>query len=253
LRLSGKVALVTGGAGVIAQAVAKRFLAEGASVVLVDKDEQGLREAAAQTVDERLTWIAADVTSAASVAAYARTAFDRLGRIDVFFNNAGIEGPTAPLTEFPEDGFERVMAVNVTGVFLGIKYMVPVMADGGSIIITSSTAGLRGAAEFVAYCASKHAVIGIMRTAAIEAAPRRIRVNSIHPAPVESAMIERLERARAGTGDPSIMRERFMRRIPMRRYVQPTEVADLVLFLASDESRMITGSMIGIDGGSLAG
>jgi NAD(P)-dependent dehydrogenase (short-subunit alcohol dehydrogenase family) len=253
VKLEGKVALVTGGAGVIGRAAAKRLLAEGAAVVLVDKDEQGLRAASAQMVDERLTWIAADVTSGASVAAYARTAFDRLGRIDIFFNNAGIEGPTAPLVEFPEDGFAQVMAVNVTGVFLGIKYMLPVMADGGSIIITSSTAGLRGAADFIAYCASKHAVIGIMRTAAIEAAPRRIRVNSIHPAPVESAMIERLERARAGNGDPGAIRQRFIRRIPLGRYVEPAEVADLVLFLASDESRMITGSMLGIDGGSLAG
>jgi len=253
VRLDDKVALVTGGAGVIGRAVAQRFIAEGATVVLVDKDEAALQAASAEIGDDRIAVVAADVTSAASVAAYARSAFERMGRIDIFFNNAGIEGPTAPLIEFPEDGFAQVMAVNVTGVFLGIKYMLPVMADGGSIIVTSSTAGLRGAADFVGYCASKHAVIGIMRTAAIEAAPRRIRVNSIHPAPVESAMIERLERARAANSDPAAVRSRFMRRIPMGRYIEPAEVADLVLFLASDESRMITGSTLGIDGGSLAG
>jgi NAD(P)-dependent dehydrogenase (short-subunit alcohol dehydrogenase family) len=252
LRLEGKVAVITGGAGVIGRAAARRLGAEGARIVLVDKDEARLAEAARE-LGAGADWIAADVTDGPAVAHYARTAFERFGPIHAFFNNAGIEGPTAPIAEFPEDEFAAVMAVNVTGVFLGVKYMLPRMADGGSVIITSSTAGLRGAANFVAYCASKHAVIGIMRTAALEAAPRRIRVNSIHPAPVEGDMIRRLERARAGTGDPEGARRRFVRRIPMGRYVLPEEVADLVLFLAADESRMITGTMLGIDGGSLAG
>jgi NAD(P)-dependent dehydrogenase (short-subunit alcohol dehydrogenase family) len=250
MRLQGKVALITGGAGIIGRAAARRLTDEGAFVMLVDKDEAPLRAAA----DEIGTaWVAADVTDAASVAAYAKAAHDRFGPIHVFFNNAGIEGPTAPIADFPEDGFAAVMAVNVTGVFLGLKYVLPRMADGGSVVITSSTAGLRGAANFIGYCASKHAVIGMMRTAALEAAPRRIRVNSIHPAPVESDMIRRLERARAGNGDTDKVKQRFIRRIPLGRYVEPSEVADLVAFLASDESRMITGTTLGIDGGSLAG
>jgi NAD(P)-dependent dehydrogenase (short-subunit alcohol dehydrogenase family) len=235
---------------VIGRAAAARLAGEGATVVLVDKDER-VRDAA-QAIGKTAAWLMADVTDAAAVSSYVRTAYSRFGAIDIFFNNAGIEGPTAPLADFPEDEFARVMAVNVTGVFLGLKYALPRMADGGSVIITSSTAGLRGAANFVAYCASKHAVIGIMRTAALEAAPRRIRVNSIHPAPVESDMIRRLERAR-DAGDPDAAKRRFIRRIPMGRYIEPGEVADLVLFLASDESRMITGSTLGIDGGSLAG
>ena len=253
MKLEGKVALITGGAGVIGRAAARRLRDEGATVVLVDKDESGVRAAAQDLGGAKAAWLAADVTDPASVASYAKTAFERFGPIHAFFNNAGIEGPTAPLAEFPEDGFAAVMAVNVTGVFLGLKYLLPRMAEGGSVIITSSTAGLRGAANFIAYCASKHAVIGIMRTAALEAAPRRIRVNSIHPAPVESDMIRRLERARAGNGDTDAVKRRFVRRIPMGRYVRPEEVADLVLFLASDESRMITGTTLGIDGGSLAG
>ena len=253
MKLEGKVALITGGAGVIGRATARRLLDEGATVVLIDKDESTVRAAAQKLGSAKAAWLAADVTDAASVASYAKAAFERFGPIHAFINNAGIEGPTAPLAEFPEDGFAAVMAVNVTGVFLGMKYVLPRMADGSSIIITSSTAGLRGAANFVAYCASKHAVIGIMRTAALEAAPRRIRVNSIHPAPVESDMIRRLERARAGDGDTERVKRRFVQRIPMGRYVLPDEVADLVLFLASDESRMITGTMLGIDGGSLAG
>jgi NAD(P)-dependent dehydrogenase (short-subunit alcohol dehydrogenase family) len=253
MKLEGKVALITGGAGVIGRAAARRLHDEGATIVLVDKDEAGVRAAAQDFGNAKAAWLAADVTDPASVASYAKTAFERFGPIHAFFNNAGIEGPTAPLADFPEDGFAAVMAVNVTGVFLGMKYLLPRMAEGGSVIITSSTAGLRGAANFVAYCASKHAVIGIMRTAALEAAPRRIRVNSVHPAPVESDMIRRLERARAGNGDTDAMKRRFVQRIPMGRYVLPEEVADLVLFLASDESRMITGTTLGIDGGSLAG
>ncbi len=253
MKLEGKVALITGGAGVIGRATARRLLDEGATVVLVDKDESTVRAAAQKLGSAKAAWLAADVTDAASVASYAKAASERFGPIHAFFNNAGIEGPTAPLAEFPEDGFAAVMAVNVTGVFLGMKYVLPRMADGGSIIITSPPAGLRGAANFGAYCASKHAGIGIMRTAALEAAPRRIRVNSIHPAPVESDMIRRLERARAGDGDTERVKRRFVQRIPMGRYVLPNEVADLVLFLASDESRMITGTMLGIDGGSLAG
>jgi len=251
MKLAGKIALVTGAAGIIGRAAAQRLAGEGATVVLVDKDER-VRDAAA-TIDGNAAALIADMTDAAAVASAMANAHARFGAIDIFFNNAGIEGPTAPLAEFPEDGFAQVMAVNVTGVFLGLKYALPRMADGGSVIITSSTAGLRGAANFVAYCASKHAVIGIMRTAALEAAPRRIRVNSIHPAPVESDMIRRLEQARAGNGDPAAEKQRFIRRIPMGRYVEPAEVADLVLFLASDESRMITGTTLGIDGGSLAG
>jgi NAD(P)-dependent dehydrogenase (short-subunit alcohol dehydrogenase family) len=251
MKLAGKIALVTGGAGVIGRAAAQRLAGEGAMVVLVDKNER-VRDAA-EAIGANAAALIADMTDAAAVSAAMGTAHARFGAIDIFFNNAGIEGPTAPLAEFPEDGFALVMAVNVTGVFLGLKYALPRMADGGSVIITSSTAGLRGAANFVAYCASKHAVIGIMRTAALEAAPRRIRVNSIHPAPVESDMIRRLEQARAGNGDPAAEKQRFIRRIPMGRYVEPTEVADLVLFLASDESRMITGTTLGIDGGSLAG
>jgi NAD(P)-dependent dehydrogenase (short-subunit alcohol dehydrogenase family) len=252
VRLQGKLALITGGAGVIGRATARRLKDEGARVVLVDRDAKRLEDAAAVLRLEPGAAIAADATRAAEVARYAEAAA-RFGPIDVFFNNAGIEGPTAPIAEFPEDGFAEVMAVNVTGVFLGMKYVLPRMADGGSAIITSSTAGLRGAAGIVAYCTSKHAVIGIMRTAALEAAPRRIRVNSIHPGPVESEMIKRLERARAKGGDPAAERARFMRRIPLQRYVEPEEVAALVLFLASDESRAITGTMLGIDGGSLAG
>lgn len=250
MKLDGKTALITGGAGVIGRSTAKRLREEGARVMLVDRDEDALRTAASELKTEMLV---ADVTDPSSVASYAQVAHERLGPIDIFFNNAGIEGPIAPIHEYPDDAFAKIMAINVTGVFLGLKYTLPRMADGGSVIITSSIVGLRGGSHVVGYSASKAAVIGIMRAAALEAAPRRIRVNTIHPAPVESILMERVESARARGGDIEAVRQRFIERIPLGRYVEPEEVAGLVLFLSSDESRMITGTTVGIDGGSLAG
>jgi NAD(P)-dependent dehydrogenase (short-subunit alcohol dehydrogenase family) len=166
---------------------------------------------------------------------------------------AGIEGPIERLENFPEDAFERVLKVNVTGVFLGMKYVLPKMRDGGSVIITSSIAGLRASPNFVAYNASKHAVVGIMRTAAAEVAPRKIRVNTIHPAGVEGAMVSRLEQgmARVTNMDVEATRQYLKSRVPLGRYCDPDEIAATVVFLGSDDSRMITGSVVSIDGGSV--
>jgi NAD(P)-dependent dehydrogenase (short-subunit alcohol dehydrogenase family) len=143
-----------------------------------------------------------------------------------------------------------VQAVNVTGVFLGLTHVIPVMRDGGAIIITSSIAGLRAGSAFSAYIMSKHAVVGLMRTAAKEVAPRRIRVNTIHPGFVESEMIDRIERER---GDPAAQREAGVARVPLGRYVRPDEVAGLVCYLASDDAAIITGSQFVIDGGVMLG
>ena len=196
MRFTGRTALITGGGGVIGRATARLLHDEGAHVVLVDRAADALAAAAAELGTERILTIVADVTHADDCRAYARGACEAFGPIDIFFNNAGVEGPSAPLAEFPEAEFAEVMAVNVTGVFLGLKYVLPRMRDGGSVIITSSTAGLRGAANFAAYTASKHAVIGLMRTAAIENARRGVRVNTIHPAMVDSEMMRRIERLR---------------------------------------------------------
>jgi NAD(P)-dependent dehydrogenase (short-subunit alcohol dehydrogenase family) len=251
MRFIGKTAVITGGGGVIGRATARLLHKEGANVVLVDHAPEAVVPIAAELGAARVLTIVADVTKADACRAYARSARDAFGPIDIFFNNAGIEGPSAPMAEFPEDEFAKVMAVNVTGVFLGLKYVLPEMRDGGSVIITSSTAGLRGAANFAAYTASKHAVVGLMRTAAVENARRRIRVNTIHPAMVDSEMMRRIERTRQGNKSLEEVQQEFRNRIPLGRYIKPEEIADTVAHLASDASSMVTGTQVLVDGGAM--
>jgi NAD(P)-dependent dehydrogenase (short-subunit alcohol dehydrogenase family) len=251
MRFIGKTALITGGGGVIGKATARLLHMEGANVVLVDHAPAALQPIAAELGAARVQTLVADVTKSDDCRAYVRLAKQVFGPIDIFFNNAGIEGPSAPMAEFPEDEFARVMAVNVTGVFLGLKYVLPEMRDGGSVIITSSTAGLRGAANFAAYTASKHAVVGLMRTAAVENARRRIRVNTIHPAMVDSEMMRRIERTRQGNKTLEEVQQEFRNRIPLGRYIKPEEIADTVAHLASDASIMVTGTQVLVDGGSM--
>lgn len=251
MNFSGKTALITGGAGVIGMATARRLLAGGARIVLVDRDEAQLKAAASELDPSRIMLLTADVTKSADCARYTREASAAWGAIDIFFNNAGIEGVISPLTEFPEDVFEDVYAVNVRGVFLGLKYMIPVMRDGGSIIITSSIAGLRGGPNLSAYVMSKHAVIGLMRSAAQECAPRRIRVNTIHPGFVESRMMRSLEMQRAGNRKLEDIQAEFLSRVPLARYVKPEEIANAVAYLASDDAAMVNGSRHVIDGGAM--
>ncbi|HTW38469.1 MAG TPA: SDR family oxidoreductase [Steroidobacteraceae bacterium] len=257
MRLENKVAIVTGAAGNIGFAAARQLLAEGARVLLVDVNEPALGAAVERLGAEQSAWIprvatcTADVASAAQAAHYAQHAEERLGRIDVFFDNAGIEGPNAPITEFPEDAFERVMQINVRGVFLGIKYVAPRMRDGGSIIITSSIAGLMGSGSFTAYTTSKHAVIGLMREAAIDLAPRRIRVNTIHPGFIKTEMLLRIARRMQPGAPDEVLLEQLGNRTLLGRCLTTEEVAQSVAFLASDDSRMVTGHTFVVDGGTL--
>lgn len=247
-RLENKTALITGGAGSIGLITAEKFLNEGASVILVDLNEDALKETISKLGNERASYIAADVSKSADVANYAKKAFEKLGKIDIFFNNAGIEGVVKPIEEYPEEIFDKVLAVNVKGVWLGCKYMLPIMNDGGSIIITSSVAGLSGSAGTSAYNTSKHAVIGIMRNVALEAAPRKIRANTVHPSPVDNRMMRSLESG-FNEKDAAGVKAMMEKAIPLGRYANPDEIADLVVFLASDESKFMTGTLNVIDGG----
>ncbi|PZF74768.1 SDR family NAD(P)-dependent oxidoreductase [Taibaiella soli] len=250
-RLANKVAIITGGAGSIGAATAKKFLAQGAKVVLVDLQEENLQKTVKDLNSPDVSYIVADVTKSAEVQKYADETVKRLGKIDIFFNNAGIEGVVKPIEEYPEEVFDKVIAVNVKGVWLGCKYVLPQMNDGGSIIITSSVAGVIGSAGTSAYNTSKHAVIGTMRTMALEAAPRKIRVNTVNPSAVDNRMMRSLEDG-FGHGEGAAAKKAIESTIPFGRYAQPEEIADMVVFLASDDSKFVSGTINLVDGASQA-
>ena len=259
-RLSGKIALITGGAGGIGQAAARQFTDEGARVVLVDLNEEALQSVVRSIGEDMASYEVADVTKPEQVESYVNSAVERWGGIDIFLANAGIEGELSPIPDYPIEVFDRVMAVNVRGVWLGLKYVVPAMRErgGGSIVITSSTAGISGSAGISPYVTSKHAVIGLMRSAALECAPLGIRVNTVNPAPIETRMMRSLEEMRVAAADNSEVtvertKQAFTARIPLQRYGDPEEVARMMLFLASDESSFCTGGVYMVDGGRSAG
>lgn len=253
--LSGKVALVTGGGGGIGRATCLEFARGGAQVAVVDVQ----RDLAQATADEivarggQATFFEADVSQAQSVQDYVAHTLETFGRIDVFFNNAGIEGTHAPLTEFPEEIFDRVMAVNVRGAFLGLKYVLPHMLaqKSGSIINTSSNSGINGAPNLSAYVTSKHAIIGLTRSAALEVGRRGVRVNAVCPGPINTRMIRSIE-ALSNPENPSQVVDQIIARNPSGRYGEPEEVARVVAFLASDEASYVNGAIWTIDGGRTA-
>ena len=248
-RLEGKSCVVTGGAGSIGSATARLFLSEGAGVFLVDRDVEALQAVAAQLGErDRLAWAAADVSNAAETAAYVERAVQAFGPIDILFSNAGNFGVVRPIADYPDDVFEAVMAVHVKGAYLAAKHVVPHMRDGGAVVITSSVAAMRGDAGVYAYIIAKHAQVGLMRCLAKELARRRIRVNTIHPGPIDngfqSAVEEGLGKSLGVDGA-----EFFNRLIPLGRHGMPEEVARSVLYLASDESSFTTGTTLMVDGG----
>ncbi|TKT90633.1 SDR family NAD(P)-dependent oxidoreductase [Dyadobacter frigoris] len=247
-KLENKVAVITGGAGSIGKITAGLFLEQGAKVLLVDLNEESLRDAVTELGTANVKYSAADVTKAEDVQRYVNDAVSAFGKIDIFFNNAGIEGVVKPTVDYPEDIFDKVIAVNVKGIWLGNKYVLPHMNDGGSIIMTSSVAGIAGSANVSAYIASKHAVVGMMRNLALEVGSRKIRVNTINPSPVDNRMMRSLEEGFA-PGHAQAAKAELEKTIPLGRYAKPEEISQLVLFLASDDSQFITGTTQVIDGG----
>lgn len=254
-RLQNRIAIITGGSGGIGKATARRFLDEGASVLLTDIDQDALEETARELdAGERVLTFRADVTSEEDVRGYVDAAIECFGRIDVFFNNAGIEGKVAPLEEQDLAMFDQVMAINVRGAYLGLRHVLPHMytAGHGSVINTSSVAGLEGSAGVLPYVTSKHALAGMTKTAALEAAKHGVRVNSVHPSPVNTRMMRSLESG-FGPDDAEEAKKAMEQAIPLGRYGESDDIANLVLFLASDESSFITGAQYRIDGGMGAG
>jgi len=254
-RFAGKVAVVTGAAGGIGRAACVRFASDGAQVVGVDLAGSELDEtvAAVSSAGGEILTVEADGTQGGDAANYVERALERFGRIDAFFNNAGIEGLRAPLWELAEDDFDRVIAVNLKGVFLGLKHVAPAMraGGGGAGVNTGSMAGLAGRPGISAYGAGKHAVVGMTKSAAVELAPE-IRVNAVCPGPIETRMMRSLER-QFNPDDPQGVHDAFAAGIPLGRYGEPEEVAALVTWLCSDDSRYISGSMHTIDGGGGGG
>lgn len=251
-------AVVTGAGGTIGRSLCLQLAAKGADVLAVDLSEDALAGTVAEVhasegaAGRACVAHAADVTSEADVAGYVEAAVQRWGRIDWFANNAGIEGPAAPLTAFSSEAFRRVMDVNVFGVFLGLKHVLPVMRDGGggSVVNTASVAGLYATPQLVAYGASKHAVIGLTRTAAVEHAGDRIKVNAVCPGAQEGRMIESIE-ASLAPDDPRGARAAFIATIPMGRYGRPPEVAETIAWLLAEAPEYLTGQTVVIDGGAM--
>jgi len=253
-RFENKVVVITGAAGLIGKTMVKKVHDEGGKVTLVDMNEEALTKTVdelALTKDNYLI-VPADVTNEEQVKNYVDKTVERFGKIDGFFNNAGVEGTTANVEDYPLDTFDFVLNVNVKGAFLGLKYVVPVMKKQGygSIVNTASGAGLSGAPGMIGYNTSKHAVIGMTRVVASEVASENIRVNAVAPGVINSKMMRRIEDNTApGQGESA--QKAFNEAVPMGRYGEPKEVANVVAFLLSDEAAYVSQSIYTVDGGQM--
>jgi NAD(P)-dependent dehydrogenase (short-subunit alcohol dehydrogenase family) len=248
--MEGKVCIVTGGAGSLGLASAKLLLEEGARVMLVGRTPDKLERAldSLKVAPGAVASVVADVSDARQVKNYVEQTVKRWGKIDVLFSNAGISGTIRPITEFPEEIFDAVLAINVRGAFLACKYGLPHMNDGGSIIINSSVVGVTSDPGICAYATSKHALIGLMRTVAKEVAGRKIRVNVVAPGPIDNDFQANVEvglTAALGTDGTKFLNGI----IPLGRHGTAKEIANMVLFLASDRSSFSTGGVFMADGG----
>ena len=253
-RLDGKVAIITGATGGIGEATARLFLDLGARVMLVARSSKKLAVTAARLKDHgEMDGCISDAADEAGMAAAVSATLDRFGGLDILIANAGTEGVLKPIEALSVDEFEDTMRTNVTGVWLAMKHCVePLKArGGGSIVALSSIAGCIGFPAMAPYIASKHAVYGLVKTAALELGPSNIRVNAVGPGPIDNRMIDSLQKQLA-PDDPAALRSGIEATIAMRRYGTNEEVAHLLAFLASDASSYCNGSIYMIDGGYVA-
>jgi len=252
--LTGKTALITGATGGIGRAIARSFVDAGANVVLADLADAATLDAMVAEFPDRAVCALCDVTDEAAMARAVDVGLARFGRIDIGVLNAGIEGPFGMLGSVKLADFDKVMAVNVRGVFIGLQALMPVMQrqKGGAITILSSTAGRRGSRGLTPYITSKHAVVGMMKCAALEGAADGIRVNTVNPGPIETRMMRAIE-SNASPADPAQLKDALLTAIPMGRYGKAGEVAELITFLSSERASYCTGNIYGVDGGLTAG
>ena len=249
-QLDGKVALITGAGSGIGRASALAFAREGAKVAVADIVVEGGEETVRMVKEAggEAFLIKVDVSNAADVEAMVNTVVDTYGRIDCAYNNAGIEGRLASTDEYPEDVFDKVIDINLTGVWLCMKYELPHMLKqgGGAIVNTASGAGLIGVAGMSAYVASKHGVVGLTKTAALEYAKSGIRVNSVCPGLIQTPMVERITAEQPQLGEALVAAE------PVGRTGKPEEIAESVVWLSSDAASFVTGHAMSVDGGFVA-
>jgi NAD(P)-dependent dehydrogenase (short-subunit alcohol dehydrogenase family) len=255
LSMKGKVALITGGAGMIGHAAAMSLARAGADVMLVDINAEGLakRRGAVEALGVRVETQVADVSKASDVAAYAAGAVQKFGRIDAFFNNAGIEGKLGPTHEYDEADFDKIIAVNLKGMFLGLRHVLPVMLrqGKGAVVNTGSIASERGLAGACAYNASKHGVIGLTRTAASEVGSLGVRVNAVMPGVIDTPLLEAVLRG-LFDGDVEAGKRVLGKIASQNRIGQPAEIGEVVTFLLSDAASFVNGAAWAIDGGALS-
>jgi NAD(P)-dependent dehydrogenase (short-subunit alcohol dehydrogenase family) len=245
--LAGKVAFVTGAANGIGRAAALAFAREGASVAVADVSEQGNKDTARMIEESggRALAVRCDVSRPEDVKAALDQAVGTFGRLDFAFNNAGVEQPITATAELTEKEWDRIVDINLRGVFLCMRHEIPVMLEqgGGVIVNTSSGAGVKGFAGQAAYCAAKHGVVGLTKAAALDYAKAKIRVNAVCPGIIETPMMDRF------SGGTPAGRERVIAQEPVGRMGKPEEIAAAVVWLCSDAAAFVTGHAMVIDGG----
>lgn len=254
--LEGKIAIVTGAGSGLGEAISILFAKNGATVLLADLDVDGaervLREIERSGGSGRV--VRTDVAKPDAARALVDTAVTEFGRLDIAVNNAGIGGPTAPVGEYPIEGWDRIIAINLSGVFYGMRYQIPAMVEGGggAIVNMASIAGMVGLANAGGYTAAKHGVVGLTQTAAVEYGARGIRVNAVGPGFINTPLIGKRSVMDTDADSAGDEMQALAALHPMNRLGEASEVAELVLFLASDRASFVTGAYYNVDGGYLA-
>lgn len=253
--MKGKAVIITGGAGMIGHATAMTLARAGAEVMLVDinADRLSARRGAVEALGGRVETHVADVSRSADVQGYVARALQVFGRIDGFFNNAGMEGKLGPIYEYEEAEYDRIVAVNQKGIFLGLRHVLPVMLEQGhgAVVNTGSIASERGLAGACAYNATKHAVIGLTRTAASEVGARGVRVNAVMPGVIDTPLLEAMLRMMFN-GDVAAGKKTLGKVATLDRIGTPEEVGEVVTFLLSDAAAFVNGAAWAVDGGALS-